>query len=61
MKEEGKIEVINMALLVTGILSVFFAGYVIETLFYLSLFLVACGVVVLSVKAVPSNKGDEEE
>ena len=61
MREEGKIELINTAFLVAGILSVFFAGFVLENLFYLSLFLFVAGVVVLSVKAVPSEKGETEE
>lgn len=61
MNEAGKIELINTAFLVAGILSVFFAGFIIENLFYLSLFLFVAGVVVLSVKAVPSEKETEEK
>lgn len=61
MKEQGKIEVINTVLLVLGLLGVFFAGYILNTLLYLSLFLFVAGVISLSVKAVPSNKEVKEE
>lgn len=61
MNEQGKIEVINTVLISLGAVSIFFAGYILKTLFYLSLFLFVTGVISLSVKAVPSNKGDKEE
>jgi len=60
MNEEGKIELINTLLRVTGVLSVFFAGYVLEELFYLAAFLFVCGVIVLSVRAIPKEKGEDE-
>lgn len=62
MNEQGKIEVMNTILIVLGVLSVFFAGYILNTLFYLSVFLFIGGIIVLSVKAVSSDsdKGDNE-
>lgn len=45
-----ELEIINLMLMVVGILAVFFAGYLLETEFILSCFLMLCGIIVLSVK-----------
>jgi hypothetical protein len=58
MNAQGKVEVINTLLQSLGILSVFFAGFVLENLFFLSLFLFVVGVFALQIRAVEE---EEEE
>ena len=62
MNELEKIDVINSVLIVLGSLCIFFAGYVLNTQFYYSLFLFVAGIVLVVIKAVPTKEeGDEEE
>jgi len=57
---EGKIETINIIRIALGISSVFYAGLVLVELFFLSLFLLVCGMILLIVQAVPEDKGVNE-
>ena len=52
MNEKGKVEVMNTILQVLGTVSVFFAGYFLESLFALAVFLFIGGIIVLQVKIV---------
>jgi len=72
MNEEGKAEVINTIFQVLGIISIFFAGYILQELFTLAVFLFICGIIIiqlnivfdkemLQVSAVFDEKGEKEE
>ena len=60
MNEKGKTEVINITLQVLGILGVFFAGYLLQSLFTLSVFFFICGIIVLQVR-IDFEKGVNKE
>lgn len=61
MNAEGKTKLANTVLQALGIMSIFYAGFILERLFALAVFLFVGGIVVSQVEVTFHEEGDKTE